>query len=90
MPAPCLRFIPLAYTIKFALKAETADFVVPPLEALWWADDPSAFVRGERSEWQWTTMLRMPATVMADHLAAANKPSARKPAKQQKVGSVRT
>lgn len=62
---------PLAYTIKFAAKADDADFVVPPLEALWWADDPTAFVRGERSEWQWTAMIRMPALVSPEKLAAA-------------------
>ena len=33
---------PVAYTVKFSLKkAGTIDFVVPPLEALWY-DDPCA------------------------------------------------
>ena len=39
---------PVAYAIKFAHKARGADFVVPPLEALWWADDPSVFVSNTR------------------------------------------
>lgn len=51
---------PMAYGVKFAMKGEGQDFVVPPLEALWWADDPHAYVTGERTEWQWRAMLRMP------------------------------
>ncbi len=81
---------PLAYTIKFALKAETADFVVPPLEALWWADDPSAFVRGERSEWHWTTMLRMPATVTAKSSGRRKRGGPRQAGQTAEVRSVGT
>ncbi|MYC68897.1 MAG: hypothetical protein F4X12_21515 [Acidobacteriia bacterium] len=54
-----------AYTTKFRLKAGgRADFVVPPLEALWWADDESAFDEDRADEWQWTLML-----VQADHVS---------------------
>lgn len=35
----------VAYTLKFASKASGRDFTVGPLEGLWWADDPSAFIR---------------------------------------------
>ena len=50
-----------AYTTKFALKkAGREDFVVPPLEALWWADDESAFEGNRRDEWQWTLMVILP------------------------------
>ncbi len=34
-----------------------------PLETLWWADDPSVFVSGDRGEWQWRAMIRMPEFV---------------------------
>ena len=35
---------PVAYALKFACKKELdRDYVVPPLEGLWWADDMSAF-----------------------------------------------
>lgn len=54
---------PVAYGVKFAQKSQGADFVVPPLEALWWADDPSVFVRDDRAAWQWTAMLRLPLSV---------------------------
>ena len=67
-----------AYTTKFRLKAAgRADLVVPPLEALWWADDESAFAENRRDEWQWTLMLIKPDHVseedIADALAALDK-----------------
>ena len=34
---------PLAYTLKFASKRHGVDYVVPPLEGLWWADDMTTF-----------------------------------------------
>ena len=54
----------MAYTIKFMLKsAGRTDFVVPPLEALWWADDVRAFRENDRDEWQWTMMIMQPDQV---------------------------
>jgi len=50
---------PLAYGLKFRAKAAGQDFVVPPLEAIWWADDMAAFVAGRRDEWRWRAMLRV-------------------------------
>lgn len=49
-----------SYTVKFASKAEGRDFVVGPLEGLWWADDPSVFVRRAKADWAWTAMIRQP------------------------------
>lgn len=61
-----------AYTTKFRLKAAGwADFVVPPLEALWWADDESAFEENRRDEWQWTLMLIQPNHVSEEDIADA-------------------
>ncbi|MBH0008389.1 GyrI-like domain-containing protein [Salinibacterium sp. SWN1162] len=52
---------PVAYTLKFASKALDRDYVVPPLEALWWADDMAAFTTGrDKSQWDWTVMLLTP------------------------------
>ncbi len=51
---------PLAYAAKFAAKNDGHDFVVPPLEALWWSEDVTAFTSGNREKWQWSAMLRMP------------------------------
>lgn len=53
---------PLAYKLKFASKRDLGrDYVVPPLEALWWADDMDSFtVFRDKSQWYWTMMLMVP------------------------------
>lgn len=53
---------PMAFTLKFMSKLgqQAHDFVVPPLEGLWWADDMSAFVERRRDEWKWTLMIMQP------------------------------
>ena len=61
---------PMAYGVKFACKAVGQDFVVPPLEALWWADDMAAFSANDRANWQWRVMIRMPEAVDATLLEA--------------------
>lgn len=61
----------VAYGAKFAEKAEGRDFAVPPLEALWWADDPAAFASGARGAWRWRALIRMPETVTPDMVSAA-------------------
>ncbi len=51
----------VSYTIKFALKREKAlDYVVMPLEGLWWADDLTSFNRDEKDSWKWTMMIMQP------------------------------
>ena len=61
-----------AYTLKFMLKAGgRQDFVVPPLEALWWADDLRVFHDNRRDEWQWTMMIMQPDAVTSADLTAA-------------------
>jgi len=58
---------PLAYTIKFASKRELGrDYVVPPLEGLWWADDMAAFTaRRDKSRWSWTLLIMQPEWIDA-------------------------
>ena len=53
---------PVAYKLKFASKRDLGrDYVVPPLEGLWWADDMSSFTAArEKSQWDWTLMLMVP------------------------------
>ena len=61
-----------AYTLKFALKkAGRTDFVVAPLEALWWSDDPRAFDENRRDRWRWTAMVMQPEHVEDADLGAA-------------------
>ncbi|MBO0595812.1 GyrI-like domain-containing protein [Nesterenkonia sp. E16_7] len=64
---------PLAYALKFASKRELArDYVVPPLEGLWWADDMTAFTSSrDPSKWQWTLMLMVPEWVTREMFDAA-------------------
>jgi hypothetical protein len=51
-----------SYTLKFKGKKELGvDYVVPPLEGLWWAHDARAFITGDKSSWCWTMMIMVPA-----------------------------
>ncbi len=64
---------PVAYKVKFASKRELyRDYVVPPLEALWWADDMSAFTTArDKSRWHWTAMIMTPDWVRDEMVADA-------------------
>lgn len=52
----------VAYKIKFTSKKTTGkDYVVPPLEGLWWAEDMDAFTTTrDKSKWNWTMMIMTP------------------------------
>jgi hypothetical protein len=51
----------VSYAMKFAAKtAKGKDYVVPPLEGLWWADDPADFVARRKERWCWTMMIMVP------------------------------
>jgi len=53
---------PVAYKLKFASKRDLGrDYVVPPLEGLWWAENPESFTTArDKSRWDWTLMLMVP------------------------------
>lgn len=53
---------PVAYALKFLSKRELGrDYVVPPLEGLWSAEDMAAFTSlRDKSSWDWTLMLMVP------------------------------
>jgi hypothetical protein len=54
---------PIAYTIKFnKKKTDGSNYVIMPLEGLWWAEDMSFFNKGkaDRNEWQWKLMIMQP------------------------------
>lgn len=59
---------PVAYKLKFASKRELdRDYVVPPLEGLWWASDMASFTSArDKSAWDWTMMLLVPDWVPAE------------------------
>ena len=51
----------LSYAMKFASKTKSGkDYVVPPLEGLWWADNPDDFAGRRKHLWQWTMMIMVP------------------------------
>ena len=52
----------VAYKLKFASKKTLEkDYVVPPLEGLWWAEDMDTFTVGlDKNQWDWTMMLMTP------------------------------
>jgi hypothetical protein len=50
----------VSYALKFAAKGLGKDYVVPPLEGLWWADDPADFIARRKDRWRWTMMIMVP------------------------------
>lgn len=64
---------PLAYKLKFASKKERGrDYVVPPLEGLWWADDMEVFTGArDKSQWKWTMMVMVPEWLGESDFTAA-------------------
>jgi hypothetical protein len=64
---------PVAYKLKFISKNDLGrDYVVPPLEGLWWADKMAAFtIQRDKSQWNWTMMLMVPEWLDRPLLALA-------------------
>ncbi|MFJ1792890.1 GyrI-like domain-containing protein [Kitasatospora griseola] len=62
----------VAYTLKFATKhTEDGDFVVGPLEGLWWADDPEAFSSRAKDTWNWTMLISLPPWITEEMIEQA-------------------
>jgi hypothetical protein len=58
----------VSFTVKFMSKSDPGiDYVVMPLEGLWWAEDMAVFNPDttDRNQWLWTAMIRQP-----DHITA--------------------
>ncbi|MFX0166512.1 MAG: GyrI-like domain-containing protein, partial [Candidatus Hodarchaeota archaeon] len=62
---------PVAFRTKFLSKSKGKDYVVPPLEGLWWADDMNDFIEGNRDRWKWTMMIRQPDWITPDMINEA-------------------
>lgn len=58
----------VAYKIKFASKKQLGkDYIVPPLEGLWWAEDMDAFTTArDKSQWDWTMMIMTPGWITSE------------------------
>mgnify|MGYP006284392961 CR=1 FL=1 len=62
----------VSYKIKFLSKKEGKDYVVPPLEGLWWAEDMAAFRSArDKNQWEWTMMIMTPEWVSEETYHAA-------------------
>lgn len=64
---------PVAFRTKFASKhALGRDYVVMPLEGLWWADDMDRFTENrDKSQWCWTLMIMVPDWITGEMVSAA-------------------
>jgi len=69
----------VSYKTKFIMKkTRNFDYVVMPLEGLWWADDMNDFVSGNKNQWKWTLMIMQPDKVKQDTIELAIKESLEK------------
>ncbi len=62
----------MSYKVKFFSKKEEKDYVVPPLEGLWWAEDLDSFSSArDKSLWDWTMMIMTPEWITAEMVTKA-------------------
>lgn len=70
---------PVAYALKFASKSDGHDYVVPPLEGLWWAGDMGAFTSERNKDlWHWVMMIYTPSWITSAALDDARTIATRK------------
>jgi hypothetical protein len=70
----------VAYKLKFMSKQQLGrDYVVPPLEGLWWAEDMETFTTArDKSAWIWTMMIMQPEWVTPELFEEARSQVGRK------------
>lgn len=70
----------VAYKLKFMSKKHPGkDYVVPPLEGLWWAEDMETFTTArDKSAWKWTMMIMQPDWVTLEMFEEARSQVGRK------------
>jgi hypothetical protein len=70
----------IAYRAKFISKGELGrDYIVPPLEGLWWAEDMRSFTSArDKRSWSWTMMILLPEWITPAIYARACEDVARK------------
>jgi hypothetical protein len=56
----------MSYGVKFTLKREGYDYIIPPLEGLWWMEDMNEFSLATKERWQWTMMVMQPEWVSTE------------------------
>lgn len=79
----------VSYTLKFMLKKGEIgqDYVVMPLQGLWWVEDMADFSVERKGDWEWTMMIMQPPPVTEGLVAEAVTQTAKKknPAALDKV-----
>ncbi len=61
----------VSYPLKFMSKKELGkDYGVAPLEGLWWAEDMSSFLTGDKHLWSWTMMIMQPDWITGEMFKA--------------------
>lgn len=68
----------LAYTIKFHSKQQAQDFVVMPLEGLWYMKNMKEWSMHHKEKWEWTLMIVMPDFISNYMVIEAKKKLAQK------------
>jgi hypothetical protein len=69
----------VSYGLKFLSKGKLAkDYVVPPLEGLWWAEDMAAFTEDRKDEWLWTMMIMQPDWIVDEMFEECAEKAAKK------------
>jgi hypothetical protein len=62
----------VSYKVKFISKKENLqDYVVMPLEGLWWVENMKEFTVQDKSGWKWTAMIRQPDFITKDVIKKA-------------------
>jgi hypothetical protein len=63
----------MAYKVKFMSKKELGkDYVVPPLEGLWWAEEMESYSsQRDKSAWDWTMMIMQPEWITPEMVEKA-------------------
>lgn len=69
---------PVAFKTKFISKGQGKDYVVPPSEGLWWADNMEDFKDNNRDKWKWTMMIMQPEWITKDMIEDAIKTTGEK------------
>lgn len=82
----------IAYPLKFMSKREIGkDYVVPPLEGLWYAEDMSVFEKFDKDSYKWTMMIMQPDWITKEMfnsaVAAAQKKSPKLPCSNVRLQS---
>ena len=69
----------VSYKTKFIMKKEhKKDYVVMPLEGLWWEDGVNKVSIEDKSKWKWTSILMQPNFVKEEHIGQAKEEVAKK------------